>query len=56
MGLGHRWRASRFWVPALAETAPVMLEPAMRWLASQSLLFSAVYRPSPGPKRYPVLP
>jgi hypothetical protein len=43
--LGHRWRVSRSWLPALAATAPVMLEPAARWLASQSVLFWADYPP-----------
>lgn len=39
--LGRRWRVSRRWPPALAVTAPVMLEPAARWLASYSVLFWA---------------
>jgi DNA-binding beta-propeller fold protein YncE len=43
--LGHRWRVSRSWLPALAVTAPVMLEPAVRWLVGQSLLFWVVYPP-----------
>ena len=43
--LGHRWRVSRSWLPALAVTAPVTLEPAVRWLASQSVLFWAAYPP-----------
>jgi DNA-binding beta-propeller fold protein YncE len=43
--LGHRWRVSQSWLPALAVTAPVMLEPAVRWLASQSVLFWADYPP-----------
>jgi DNA-binding beta-propeller fold protein YncE len=43
--LGQRWRVSRSWLPALAATAPLMLEPAARWLASQSVLFWAGYPP-----------
>jgi DNA-binding beta-propeller fold protein YncE len=43
--LGHGWRVSRSWLPALAVTAPVMLEPGLRSLASQSILFSAGYPP-----------
>jgi hypothetical protein len=43
--LGHRWRVSRSWLPALAATAPLVLEPAARWLASQSVLFWAGYPP-----------
>jgi DNA-binding beta-propeller fold protein YncE len=43
--LGHRWRVSRSWLPALAVTAPLMLEPAARWLASRSVLFWADYPP-----------
>ena len=49
--LGQRWRVSRSWLPALAATAPLMLEPAARWLASRSVLFWAAIRPSPGPRR-----
>jgi DNA-binding beta-propeller fold protein YncE len=43
--LGQRWRVSRSWLPALAATAPLLLEPAARWLASQSVLFWADYPP-----------
>ena len=43
--LGHRWRVSRSWLPAIAVTVPVMLEPAVRWLASQSVLFRPAYPP-----------
>jgi DNA-binding beta-propeller fold protein YncE len=43
--LGHRWRVGRSWLPALAVTVPVTLEPAVRWLASQSVLFWAAYPP-----------
>jgi DNA-binding beta-propeller fold protein YncE len=43
--LGHRWRLTRSWLPALAVTAPVMLEPAVRGVASQSILFWAAYPP-----------
>ena len=43
--LGHRWRVSRSWLPALAVTAPVTLEPAVRWLAGRSVLFWAAYPP-----------
>jgi DNA-binding beta-propeller fold protein YncE len=43
--LGQRWRVRRSWLPALAATAPVMLEPAARWLASHSVLFWADYPP-----------
>jgi hypothetical protein len=44
--LGHRWRASRSFLPALAATGPLILEPGARWLASQSVLFAAVYPPA----------
>jgi hypothetical protein len=43
--LGHRWRVSRSFLPALAVTGALILEPGARWLASQSVLFSAVYPP-----------
>ena len=43
--LGHRWRVSRSWLPALAVTVPVLLEPAVRWRAGQSVLFWAGYPP-----------
>jgi hypothetical protein len=43
--LGHWLRVSRSWLPALAATAPLMVEPAARWLASQSVLFWADYPP-----------
>jgi hypothetical protein len=43
--LGQRWRVSRSWLPALAATAPLLLEPAARWRASQSVLFWADYPP-----------
>ena len=36
--LGYRWRVTRSWRPALAVTAPVILEPALRWwLSSQGM-------------------
>ena len=44
--LGYRWRVTRSWRPALAVTAPVMLEPALRWwLSSRGMLIWAPYAP-----------
>lgn len=45
--LGYRWRVSRSWRLALAATAPVILEPAVRWLATyRAVEFSWVYPPA----------
>jgi len=44
--LGYRWRVTRSWRPTLAVTAPVMLEPALRWwLSSRGMLIWAPYAP-----------
>jgi DNA-binding beta-propeller fold protein YncE len=44
--LGYRWRVTRSWVVALAVTAPVMLEPAVRWgLSSRGILIWEPYAP-----------
>ena len=45
--LGYRWRVTRSWRPALAVTAPVMLEPGLRWwLSSRGMLTWAPYAPA----------
>jgi len=44
--LGYRWRVTRSWPVALAVSAPVMLEPALRWwLSSRGMLIWAPYAP-----------
>ncbi len=44
--LGYRWRVTRSWWLALAATAPVMLEPALRWrLSSWGILIWESYAP-----------
>jgi DNA-binding beta-propeller fold protein YncE len=44
--LGYRWRVTGSWPPALAVTAPVMLEPALRWgLSSRGILIWEPYAP-----------
>ncbi len=44
--LGYSWRVTRSWPVALAVTAPVMLEPALRWrLSSWGILIWKPYAP-----------
>ena len=44
--LGYRWRITGSWPLALAVTAPVMLEPALRWgLSSRGILIWEPYAP-----------
>jgi DNA-binding beta-propeller fold protein YncE len=45
--LGYRWRVTRSWWLALAATAPVMFEPALRWrLSSWGILIWEPYAPA----------
>jgi DNA-binding beta-propeller fold protein YncE len=45
--LGHRWRVTRSWPLALTATAPVMLEPVLRWgVSSSGILYWGPFAPA----------